>query len=111
MPIRSESVFIYMGLYWAITSALLTLALFPVGKLLLWTQFNLAAISYLKLIPIFLTSSLFFGAFALWLCSVIPGISSLNTLFLRYIVPLWMFGTYFFSWSDAYQVDPLVGYL
>jgi ABC-2 type transport system permease protein len=109
MPIRSEGVFIYMGIFWAISSAVLAVLLFPVGKVLLWTRFDLAAISYVRLIPIFLTSNLFFGSFALWLSSVIPGMSSLNTLWLRYVVPLWMFGTYFFSWETAYQLNPFIG--
>lgn len=109
MPIRSEFVFIYMGFFWAISSALLSILLFPIGKLLLWTRFDLTLISYVRLIPIFITGNLFFGAFALWLSSVIPGMSSLNTLWLRYIVPLWMFGTYLFSWESAYQLHPVIG--
>jgi ABC-2 type transport system permease protein len=109
MPIRSEWVFIYMALFWSISSMILAVLLFPIGKLLLWTRFDLTAISYVKLIPIFLTGNLFFGSFALWLSSVIPGMSSLNTLWLRYIVPLWMFGTYFFSWETAYQLNPVIG--
>ncbi len=109
MPIRSELVFIYMGVFWAISSMALAAILFPIGKLLLWTHFDLAAISYIRLVAIFLTGSLFFGSFALWLSSVIPGISSLNTLWLRYIVPLWMFGTYFFSWETAYDLSPIIG--
>lgn len=111
MPIRSEWVFIYMGVFWAISSALLSILLFPAGKLLLWTRFDLTLISYARLIPIFVTSNLFFGAFALWLSSVIPGMSSLNTLWLRYIVPLWMFGTYLFSWQTAYALHPVIGIL
>jgi ABC-2 type transport system permease protein len=109
MPIRSELVFIYMAVFWAISSMVLAALLFPLGKLLLWTRFDLAAISYVKLIPIFLTSNLFFGSFALWLSSVIPGMSNLNTLWMRYIVPLWMFGAYFFSWENAYQLNPIIG--
>lgn len=109
MPIRSELVFIYMAVFWAISSMVLAVLLFPVGKLLLWARFDLAAISYVRLIPMFVTSSLFFGSFALWLSSVIPGMSSLNTLWLRYVVPLWMFGTYFFSWETAYQLSPIIG--
>jgi ABC-2 type transport system permease protein len=109
MPIRSELVFIYMAIFWAISSTALAAILFPLGKILLWTRFDLAAISYARLIAIFLASNLFFGSFALWLSSVIPGISSLSTLWLRYIVPLWMFGTYFFSWETAYSLSPIIG--
>jgi len=111
MPIRSEMVFIYMVVFWGISSVLLSVLLFPLGKVLLWTRFDLAQISYVRLVPMFLTGSLFFGAFALWLSSVIPSMSNLNTLWLRYIVPLWMFGAYFFSWQDAYNLNPLVGYV
>jgi hypothetical protein len=109
MPIPSWAVFIYMALFWAISAALLSILLFPAGKLLLWERFDLSLISYLKLIPIFITGNLFFGAFALWLSSVISGLSSLNALWLRYVVPLWMFGTYFFSWHDAYVLNPWIG--
>lgn len=111
MPIRSNLVFIYLVVFWAISSALLAILLFPLGKLLLWDRFDLSAISYVRLIPMFLTSSLFFGSFALWLSSVIPGMSSLNTLWLRYIVPIWMFGTYFFSWKTAYLLNPTIAYV
>ncbi len=107
MPIPSTLVFIYMAAFWAISSGVLAILLFPLGKLLLWTRFDLGAISYLRLIPIFIASNLFFGAFALWLSGAISGLSNLNALWLRYVVPLWMFGTYFFSWKDAWQVHPI----
>lgn len=109
MPIKSHWVFLYMGIFWALSSAFLAILLFPMGKLLLWSRFDLSAISYLRLIPIFLSGSVFFGVFALWLSSMISSLSSLNTLWLRYVVPLWMFGTYFFSWRGAYEVNPLFG--
>ena len=109
MPIRAAGVFIYIALFWAISSSMLAALLFPIGKLLLWNRFDLTLISYTRLIPIFLTSSLFFGSFALWLSSVIPGLTNLNTLWLRYIVPLWMFGAYFFSWKTAYELHPTIG--
>ena len=110
MPVRSEGVFIYMAIFWAISSMLLAVLLFPFGKLLLWTRFDLEAINYLRLALVFFVSNLFFGSFALWLSSMIPSISGLNTIWLRYVVPLWMFGTYFFSWETAYQTHPLIGF-
>lgn len=111
MPIRSELIFLYMVLFWAISSMTLSILLFPVGKLLLWSRFDLGAISYLRLCGIFLMGNLFFGSFALWLCSIVPGMSGLNALWLRYVVPLWMFGTYFFSWETAYSTHPIIGTL
>lgn len=110
MPIRSEWVFIYVGVFWAISSILLSCLLFPIGKILMWQRFDLSLISYVRLIPIYLTANIFLGFFGLWLSSVIPG-SNLNTLWLRYIVPLWMLGAYYFSWQAAYQIRPFMGVL
>ena len=109
MPIPSYLVFVYMIVFWALSSMLLSAFLFPFGKLLLWSRFDLAAISYSKLLTIFFFSNLFFGSFALWLSSIIPSMSSLNAIWLRYVVPLWMFGTYFFSWHTAYTTHPTIG--
>jgi len=111
MPISSSFVLYYIAFFWALSSLLLAIVLFPCGKLLLWDQFDLYAISYGKFLLSFFLGNLFFGAFGLWLGSLIPSMSSLNTIWLRYIVPLWMFGAYFFSWSTAYHTHPWVGIL
>src|SRR5262245_33235088 len=39
MPVRSGAIFIYTAFFWALSSILLSLLLFPVGKLALWTRF------------------------------------------------------------------------
>jgi len=109
MPIRPDLVFIYIGLQWALTSAFLSIFLFPLGKLLLFKGFDLSLISYPHLIPMFVTTNLFFGYFALWLASVIKDVSNLTSLWVRYISPIWMFGAYFYSWEAAYSLSPVIG--
>lgn len=109
LPIRTEMVFIYIGLQWALTSALLSIFLFPFGKLLLFNGFDLSLISYPKLIYMFVTINLFFGYFALWLASVIKDVGGLTSLWLRYINPIWMFGAYFYSWQASYALSPVIG--
>ena len=84
--------------------------MFPIGKLLVFKGIDLSTISYPRLIAIFLTSQLFFGFFALWLASILKNLSGLNSLWLRYIAPMWMFGGYTFSWESAYQMNPTLGY-
>lgn len=111
MPIHSKWIFWNIAVSWAITSSLLSILLFPLGKLFLWHEFDLTKISYIRLIPMFITSNLFFGCFALWLASVIKDLSGLNGLWLRYIAPLWMFGAYFYSWHTAFALNPVIGYL
>ena len=110
MPVKSSFVFCYIALFWALTSALLSILLFPLGKLLLFTRFDLSVISYWRLAIMFVVTSLFFGFFSLWLTSVIDNMGSINRLWLRFIGPIWFFGAYFFSWEAAYSLNPFVGY-
>lgn len=109
MPISSSRIFYYIGTSWAITSMLLSAFLFPIGKLLVFTEWSWGDVSVLKLIPMFITANLFFGFFALWLTGVIKDMTSLNSLWLRYIAPMWMFGGYVYSWQSAYDLSPIVG--
>lgn len=109
MPIKTEWVFCYIGVSWAMTSALLSIILFPVGKLLVFQGLDLSNISYWRLVIMFITINCFFGFFALWLSGVLKDISSLNSLWLRYIAPMWMFGGYTYSWEAAYQMNHIIG--
>ncbi|MCC5833044.1 MAG: ABC transporter permease [Chlamydiales bacterium] len=109
-PIKPGMVFAYIGFFWAISSALLTLFLFPLGKVLMYTRFDLAKVSYLRLIPMFILANLFYGYFSLWITSLLKGISSLSSIWMRAINPMWMFGAYFYSWEAAYALSPVVGY-
>ncbi|MCB1107347.1 MAG: ABC transporter permease [Chlamydiia bacterium] len=111
MPIRSNMVFYYIASSWAITSMILSVLLFPIGKLLVFTEWHWEAISFWRVALMFVTANIFFGCFALWLSSVISGLTNLNSLWLRYIAPMWMFGGYVYSWQSAYQLSHLVGYL
>ncbi len=111
MPIRSRMVFYYMGISWAMTSILMSILLFPLGKLLVFTEWNLAGISWWRLMVMFVTANLFFGYFALWLTGILKNMTDLNQLWLRYIAPMWMFGGYVYSWQSAYALSPIVGYI
>ncbi len=110
LPIPSWLVFVYIGISWSLLSSILSLLLFPLGKLVLFSQFDLGKISLVRLIPIFLLSNLFFGFFALWLTSVLKKMSSLSHLFVRVVNPMFMFGGYMYSWYAVYHISPLVGY-
>lgn len=111
MPIRSRMVFYYMGLSWAITSILMSILLFPLGKLLVYTEWNFAEVSWWRLAIMFVTANLFFGYFALWLTGILKNMTDLNRLWLRYIAPMWMFGGYVYSWQSAYDLNPVIGYV
>jgi len=109
MPIRSEWVFYYIGLSWALTASLVSILLFPIGKLLVFNELDLSSISYGRLIIMFITINVFFGFFALWLTGVLKNLRNLSSLWLRYIAPMWMFGCYTYSWESAYQMSHALG--
>ena len=111
MPIRSNRVFCYIAITWAFTSMILSAILFPIGKLLVFTEWHWVAITWWKVVPMFITANLFFGFFALWLTAIIKDMTGFTSLWLRYIAPMWMFGGYVYSWKAAYDVSPLIGYI
>lgn len=111
MPIRSRMVFYYMGFSWALTSMLLSILLFPLGKLLVFTEWDLSMISWWRLAIMYVTANLFFGYFAVWLTGILKNMTDLHSLWLRYIAPMWMFGGYVYSWQSAYALNHVVGYI
>lgn len=111
LPVSSNAVFVYIALLWALTSILLSVLLFPLGKLLLYKRFDTESISYIRLIPMYLSANFFFGSFALWLASILKGMESINSIWMRVINPLWMFGAYFYSWKASMALSPVIGYI
>lgn len=111
MPITSRALFLYIGVSWALSSALLSILLFPIGKLLLFDRFDLSLISIPKTFIMYITINLFFGFFSLWLTSMIRGIGGVSGIFMRFINPLFMFGAYFYSWKASYALSPVIGYI
>ena len=111
LPIPAWLVFVYFGISWAILSSIISLMLFPLGKLVLFSQFDLGQISVWKFVIIFILSNLFFGFFALWLSSLFKKMSSLSHLFVRVVNPMYMFGGYLYSWAAVYELSHVAGYL
>lgn len=111
LPLSSNAVFCYIATYWALNSALLTLMLFPIGKLILLDKFDLSLISWPRLFLIYITIHLFFGFFSLWLVAVIKQLAAISRIWLRVINPIFMFGGYFYTWNSVYQVSPVIGYI
>lgn len=111
LPLSSRTLFCFIAIFWAINAAVISFPLFFLGKILLFTRFNLSDISFIRLIPIFLTANLFYGFFALWLSAIVRGMGDLTSIFMRYINPIFMFGGYFYSWKNAFQLDHLIGYV
>ncbi len=110
IPLPPRAVFLEIIVNWAASTAIIGLVMFPLGKIFLWSEINLLTISYIRLIPAFITSCLLFGSFSLWLVSVIKSLEEVQTLWFRIINPLFMFGAYFFPWQEAYNLNPYFAY-
>jgi len=110
MPIPYWVVFGQFAVKWALNNFLLGLPLFFIGKLLMWTKFDLTQINYGKFILIYTTNCLFFGFFSLWLTGVITNLKNLSSLYLRFINPIFMFGGYFYTWKSTLAISPTLGY-
>ncbi|MCH9811769.1 ABC transporter permease, partial [bacterium] len=92
-------------------SLIVSALLFPIGKIFAYTRWDLSMFSVWKVLLMLVTSNIFFGFFALWLSSVIDGMSNLNSLWRRYIAPIWLFGGYVYSWHTAYQMSPIFAWV
>ncbi|MFI5344022.1 MAG: ABC transporter permease [Chlamydiales bacterium] len=110
LPIPARLVFVYLAVSWGVISSIMSILMFPLGKLLLYNKFHLSHISPLKLLLIFIMSNLFFGFFALWLSAVLKKMSNLSHLFVRVINPMYSFGGWWYSWYTISNLSPLLGY-
>jgi len=111
LPMSTTMSFIYIASYWALNSAILTAMLFPIGKVILFNQWDFSIISYPKLLIFYPTIHLFYAFFALWLTATIKQISQVSRVWLRVVNPIFMFGGFFYSWQTAFTLSPTVGYL
>lgn len=111
LPVGPSYVFVSIALSWALSSAILAFCLFPLGKLILWQQFDLTKIAWIKFLLIFLMSNLFYGFFALWISSHVVNLRNISWLWCRVINPIFMFCGFFYTWKSAYELVHWVGYL
>lgn len=111
LPIPSWMVFSYFAISWAILSSLLSLLMFPLGKILLFNEFSFSKFNLIELPLIFIMSNLFFGFFALWLSSILKNMSSLTHLFVRVINPMYSFGGWWYSYAAISKLYPSLGYM
>ncbi len=111
MPIKTWIAFAYIATTWAMTSILTSILLFPIGKVMVFYEWHWDTMSVWRVALMLISSNLFFGFFALWLTGIVKGMTSLNSLWLRYIAPMWLFGGYVYSWQTAYDLNPVVGYI
>lgn len=111
LPVPSWVIFLKKITYYAISIVVMAVCMLPVGKLVLWNQFDLFKIAIVPLFLIILVSSVFYGAFTLWIASFVPNLSRVDMVWMRIVFPLWFLGGFQFSWYVLYKFSPAFAYI
>lgn len=110
VPAKTSLTIGYIGFWWSVMSALYGVILLIMGKIVLFNSFDLTQINYLKFIPMFIVSNLFFGYFALWITSIF-GAKTTGDLFTLVINPMYSFGGFFYSWKMLFKISAIAAYI
>lgn len=111
LPISGRLVFIRSIVYYAISGMAMSWIVFPLCKVLAWHQFDLTNFSLLKYLLIFVVSNFFYGAFTLFLATMVPDVTKIGLVWMRILYPLWFLGGFQFSWTVLYNNAPIFAYI
>lgn len=111
LPIPSWMAIMSKSAYYAIVNLVLALIMLPIGKLCLWNQLSLHNIAYGKLLIALVLQSICYACFAPWTTTLISNLSSLGSIWARFIFPMWFMGGFQFSWYALYAIVPKLAYI
>lgn len=111
LPIPSKLVIIKIMTYYALNAMILSLCVIPMGKIILWNQFDLTKIAPFKMLVMIAITGIFYGAFTIWLASMLDNMARVGSLWMRFIFPLWFLGGFQFSWLVLYKLFPILAYI
>ncbi len=110
LPIASWAVFFKIALSFALQAALVNILAIPLGKILLGESLHMSLFACSKVIMVFSLIAIFLGFFGLWVASWVKHPSLYPHVWMRFILPLWAFGGYQFSWYTLKGAYPLIAY-
>lgn len=111
LPVSCTVVFLSKIIAYTLSSVVLTIALFPLGKIVLWNIFTFEQFSLIKFLIAISGANLFFGCCTLWFASVITDIERIDSIWSRYIFPLWFLGGFIYTWKALYNKVPVLAYV
>ena len=111
LPLPSWLILIKKITYYALNALSLSLCVMPIGKLVLWNQFDLTQIRIIPFLLMVITSSIFYGTLTLWLASKVQNMSKIGNVWMRFIFPIWFLGGFQFSWGVLYKMYPIFAYI
>lgn len=111
LPITSWMIFLRLIFYYALNFSIMSLLVLPVGKLLIWNQFDMVTIIWGKFLIIFILTHLFYGAFTLWIASRVKNMTKISNVWMRFVYPIWFLGCFNFSWTVLADKWPTLAWL
>jgi ABC-2 type transport system permease protein len=111
LPTKPWVILASLVTFYALVSIVLSCLVLPFGKLILYNTFNIAAISWLKLVVIVILSNVFFGVFTLAITTHVGTMAKMRNIWSRFIFPTWILGCFQFSWAVMYAVSAPLAYV
>ncbi len=110
LPASMLTVLLSYICYYLIVSMSMSVALLPLGKLLLWNQFDLANVAWFKLGLFLVIINLVWATLSFVFAAHLSSLDKLNIAWCRVIFPLWFLGGFQFSWMATHAVAPVLAY-
>lgn len=108
LPMPSYLVLVAYMAFYALCTFTLCIGIIPVAKLLFWNHFNLSQFSFIKYALMLFVTSLFYGAFTLWLAGMVSGMQRIGSVWMRFIYPMWTFGGFQYQYGALLKISPIM---
>lgn len=111
LPLPGWMLMLQKTISYAIFSALLTLVILPMGKIIMGDRLLLSAINPGKFAIAFIATHLFCGTFSLILTAYTANMGLILNVWTRFLFPLWFFGGSQFDWYTLKKLSPWLAYI
>lgn len=111
LPIPNWLVLVKQLMGYALKSAITSLIILPIGKIILWNKMSLHLMSIPKFILVYILVNIFTGAFSLFVTSFIENLHNIAKVNLRFLFPLWFFGGSNYPWELLLTLSKPLAYV
>lgn len=105
LPLPSWLVWVEKMIYFTINTTAISILILPTSKLLVWNQFDLSYFNLFQFICIFMLTNIFYSTLTLWMTSRIQNIEKINSIWMRFVYPLWFLGGFQFSYNVLHNFN------
>ncbi len=111
LPLPYWLVYVKYALVYAIKSIIINFLILPVSMILLWGQFNLLEISYIKTFICYITINIFFSFFCSYTSVALMSVEHFGRFWQRWGWQLLSIGGMTTSWLMMYEASHIAAYL